>query len=80
MKEFKPGPDNFRLLDQKLDDFGETYRLLKKAKITKSDTGKIFYSNPEKKVGKIASNEDFLKLNPNEVGGWVRISELDVNS
>ncbi len=70
---------NYRLLDAKLENFGPTSRLLKQTKISKEDIGKIFYSDPEKKIGFIISNEDFLKMNPDDVGGWIRISELDVN-
>ena len=78
---FKPEPDNFRLLDAKLENFGPTSRLLEKARptLTKDDIGKIFYSDPEKKKGAIVSNKDFLLMNPDDVGGWIRIGELDVD-
>jgi len=72
--------DNWRKLDAKLDNFGPTNKLIKKAIVTKGDIGKIFYIGPTKQIGNIKSNEDFLKMNPDDVGGWIRIGELDVNS
>jgi len=72
--------NNWRELDTKLENFGPTARLLKEAIVTKEDINKIFYTDPTKQTGNIISNKDFLKMNPDDVGGWIRIGELDVNS
>jgi len=79
-KEGKMPQNNWKKLDMKLENFGPTARLLKKAVVTKGDVGKIFYTDPTKQVGTIISNDDFLEINPDDVGGWIRIGELDVNS
>jgi hypothetical protein len=70
---------NWQRLDQKSEVVGKTNQMLKEAKVTKEDVGKIFYSNPEKTEGWIVTNEYFLKIDADNVGGWTRISEFDVN-
>lgn len=77
---FKPKWNNSFLLNAKRETGGPTNDLLKQAKITKEDVGKKFYSDPEYKVGKIISGEDFTKVNPDDVGGWCDIGEFNVNS
>lgn len=72
--------NHWKKFDAKLDNSGPTDKLLEKAIVTREDIGKIFYTNPTKQIGNIISNEDFLKMNPDDVGGWVRIGEFDVNS
>lgn len=79
-KEDKMLGNHWKKLDKKLDDSGPTNRLLKKAIVTREDIGKIFYTDPTKRIGNIINYEDFLKMNPDDIGGWVRIGELDVNS
>jgi uncharacterized membrane protein YgcG len=75
----RKGLANYQRLDAKLDLFGQTYFLMKKTKITQDDVGKIFFTGPQKKRGSIISNEDFLLLDADTVGGWVKIGQLDVN-
>lgn len=70
---------NWQRLDQKSKVVGKTNQLLKKAKVLKEDVGKIFYTDPEETEGWIVTNEDFLKIDADNVGGWARISEFDVN-
>ncbi|MFA5184656.1 MAG: hypothetical protein WC456_03990 [Patescibacteria group bacterium] len=80
MQKTNINTDNYRRLDAKLDDFGKTSELLKKTEIIKADIGKIFYSNPGKTTGSVISNEKFLLMDPDTIGGWIRIGELDVNT
>jgi hypothetical protein len=70
----------YQKLDKKRDDFGATSKLLEKTNLTEADVGKIFYTDPGKKNGKIVSAEDFLKLDPEDIGGWIAIGELDIKS
>jgi len=67
------------LVHQKHEISGKTIKLLKKETVTKEDIGKIFYSNPSKEKGWIVTREEFWKLNPGDIGGWVEIGEFDLN-
>ena len=75
---FKPGPNNHLLLNAKIDNFGRTGKLLREAKLTQLDVGKIFYSDPKKEKGVAVSREDFLLMNPDDIGGWTEITMFDV--
>jgi hypothetical protein len=71
-----------RLLDTKMDLGTDIGKVLRSHYPSKQDVGKIFYIQSElafnEKNGKIVSRENFLKLDPIDVRGWVEVGEFDV--
>ena len=68
-----------RLLDTKRDSFTSiTQKRLKKLKPGEKDVGKIFYTYPLSEEGIIVSREDFLQLDPADIGWWIEIGEFDI--
>jgi hypothetical protein len=53
--------------------------LLKAAKVTKDDIGKVFVLDPERESGKIMTRSEFEQLPTSQIGGWIEISEFEVN-
>jgi len=78
--EYIPTP-NDQLLNAKLDSSLNYSELFEKIrfKLTEDDIGKIFYTNPGGNEWKIVSNDEFSGMNPDNVGGWFRIGQLDVS-
>lgn len=72
--------DVSRLTDTKLDMLSSlTKKALKKASPTTSDIGKIFYTFPGSDAGTIISRQEFVKLDPVEIGWWVEVDDVDVS-
>jgi len=68
-----------KLIDTKLDAFSSlTKKALKKVKPTASDIGKIFYTFPESEAGFIITRQEFIKLDPAEIGWWTEVDNFDV--
>lgn len=71
--------DERKILDTKENSFSNLVRkAIKKVNPSADDVGKIFYTYPGAEEGTIISRQEFVKLDPVNVGWWTEISELDV--
>lgn len=57
-----------------------TSPLMKQAKLTLEDIGKIYVVNAEKTAGKIVSREELSAMEVEDIGEWIEIREFDVNT
>ena len=72
--------ENRRKLAKKAAVEGIINNLLEETKVTKGDTGKIFYIGPGNEKGKIMDVEEFGKMNHEKVNQWTLICAADINS
>ena len=72
--------DFSKLIETKNATFSPIIKeLLRNAKPKAGDVGKIFLTAPQSLANNtIMDREDFLNLDPSEVGWWIEIDELDI--
>ncbi len=70
----------FRLIDAKMESkLGAVGKLIRAAKISQEDVGKFYVLSADKKSGQIMSHDEMFALEVDEIGGWYRIGEFDVD-
>lgn len=71
--------DASRLIDTKLAGIGSRVKdLIDKSKLTRDDVGKIVYSDPTNKIGRVVTREEFQEISPDVIGWWAEIDDFDV--
>lgn len=53
--------------------------LLKKERVSADEIGKFFVFDEDEKVGQFVTLEELQAMNIDDIGGWYRIGQLDVN-
>lgn len=71
-------PQNFQKLDRLRKDVGKIMRLMEAAKLGRDAIGKVFVMYKDESLGSVMTREELWKLDPEQIGGWTNISELDV--
>jgi hypothetical protein len=69
----------WRMIDMKMMNHGHICELVRVAKITKKDVQKFYVMNKDGKGGQIMTYEKMFALDIDQIGGWYRIGQLDVN-
>lgn len=77
---FMDAMEKMRKRDALRAAFGSINDIIKRTSITEGDVGKIFVMNLDQTIGQLMDREDFLAMEIEDIGGWIRVGQFHINA